>query len=350
MYSAGRLVRRLLMAAMVVAVAIPAGGAIAQPTRRLTPTAKAHVRQQLAGTPAAAPAGPNQIMGAGDISADPDTSNVDDLRTSELMVQAGVRWVFTAGDNQYPRGQIEDFLNPDGYDGSWGRLKDRTCPTVGNHEYMDPLPGPAGHLAYFAPPCPNRTVEYATTASGARIPTVYAVPCAPGSGWWCYHLDSQCTHAEETGPDCGRYSAQLNWFRRHMAAHVTSRRLVFWHHPRFGNGAPWGDDARVYWLYAVAAHQGRVCLVVSGHSHSYERFTSMTADGAVDGTFTAPRLFTVGTGGAPLIRFSRPPRVGTRYRDDRHHGVLRLTLGAGWWASEFDAGDGSIHDRASAGC
>jgi hypothetical protein len=86
MYKAGRLLRRLLMVALVVAVASPAGGAIAQPTRRLTPTAKTHVRQQLAGTPAAAPAGPYQIMGAGDISADPDASNVDDLRTSELMV------------------------------------------------------------------------------------------------------------------------------------------------------------------------------------------------------------------------------------------------------------------------
>ena len=88
---------------------------------RLTPAARAATRARLAGTAAVAPAAWNQIMGAGDISADPDTTTTADLATSEIMIQASPATLFTAGDNQYPRGQIEDFTDPDGYAGSWGR-------------------------------------------------------------------------------------------------------------------------------------------------------------------------------------------------------------------------------------
>jgi hypothetical protein len=157
-------------------------------------------------------------------------------------------------------------------------------------------------------------------------------------------------HAEGPGPSCARDSNQLNWFRRHMAAHPAKCRIVFYHHPRFGNGAPWGDDSQVYWLYAVAAFAGRASLIINGHSHAYERFTPMTPEGAVDRSFTAPRSFTVGTGGAPLRLFSRSPRTATRHRDASHHGVLRITLGKGHWATEFDRTDGVVADRASAGC
>jgi hypothetical protein len=228
-------------------------------------------------------------------------------------------------------------------------LKTKTCPTVGNHEYADAPPGPAGYLQYFNRPCPHRTIEYAKTSVGNIIPTVYAHACAPGSGWWCYHLDSQCTHAEGAGPSCLRTGDMLNWFRGHMAAHPTERRLVFYHHPRFGNGAPWGDDSRVADIYAVAAYQGRACLIVNGHSHDYERFTSMTTDGKADTSFTAPRSITVGTGGAKLVSSTQPLRVGTRYRE-ANHGVLRILLGADNWTAEFDRANGTVVDRVSASC
>ena len=56
---------------------------------RLTPAAKAATRARLVGTAAVAPAAWNQIMGAGDISADPDTTTTADLATSEILIQAG---------------------------------------------------------------------------------------------------------------------------------------------------------------------------------------------------------------------------------------------------------------------
>jgi hypothetical protein len=105
-------------------------------------------------------------MGAGDIDADPAGTATADLATSEIMIQANAATVFTAGDGQHPYGTIEAYSDPNGYAGSWGRpaLKSKTSPTVGNHDYRDPLPGPAGYLAYFSPPCPHRPdLEYART-------------------------------------------------------------------------------------------------------------------------------------------------------------------------------------------
>jgi hypothetical protein len=340
--------------ALVVAVA---PGVAAQQHDRITPAERDLARDALAGTAAVAPAAWNQVMGAGDISADPDTVSTADLATSEILLAARPATVFTAGDNQYPFGQLEDFEHPDGYAGTWGRapLKAITCAAVGNHEYLDPLTGPAGYLAYFRPNCPHRPdIEYARTAGGAVMPTVYAFRPAPGSGWWAYVLDSQCKHHDtpriEFGPSCSRHGNMLNWFRAHMAAHPARCRLAIWHHPRWVSGnARVTEDRLVYELYNVSAYQGRVSLVVNGHSHSYQRFTSMTAGGAVDKSFASPRTIVAGTGGARLRPFTGPARPGVRAQF-LAHGVLRLTLARGRWVSEFDGIDGRVRDRAGASC
>jgi hypothetical protein len=119
----------------------------------------------------------------------------------------------------------------------------------------------------------------------------------------------------------------LNWFRAHMAAHPAKCRLAIWHHPRWISGDARADeDVRVHELYNVSAYQGRISLILNGHSHSCQRFTSMLADGRIDLAYRAPRSITVGTGGAQLVPFTAPARTGTRFRTASHHGVLRVRL------------------------
>ena len=110
------------------------------------------------------------------------------------------------------------------------------------------------------------------------------------------------------------------------------------------------EDVRVDELYNVSAYQGRISLILNGHSHSYQRFASMLADGRIDPTHRAPRSITVGTGSAQLVPFTAPARTGTRCGTASHHGVLRVRLDPGRWTSEFDTTDGTVLDRASAGC
>jgi hypothetical protein len=350
-------VRRALLLVSLAAILMAVASAQAAAPKRLTPTRKAAVTASLTGTAAVADAPWNALMGAGDVSAALTDTNTRDFATSEIMRLASPGGIFADGDTQYPSGDLADFQSPDGYSGSWGRpeVKGITCAVVGNHEYRDAPPGPAGFLAYFNPNCPNHPdTEYATKVVNGvtvKIPTVYAFRCAPGSGWWCYGLDSQCAMegTREPGEDCSRYSPQLTFLRNHMAAHVTSRRIVFYHAPRWGNGAPFGDLAPVQWLYNVAAYHGRACLIINAHNHSYERFTSMLENGTIDTSYTYPRSFTVGTGGAAQIAFSKPIRVGTRVRFN-DYGVLRVTLGAGSWSSEFDSISGQVRDVTGASC
>lgn len=290
--------------------------------------------------PATAQTGDPVLVAAGDISPDPDvTTTNDDVRTAKLAVAANPTVVVPLGDPQYYDGAYEKFVDPDGYRGSWGRLKTKTCAVLGNHDYLDPPPGPAGFLAYFKPNCflPRR---------GPGVPAVYVYTVGT---WRVYVLDSECRHEWGTGPGCGRYDRMISWLRKDLQAHPRGCQLAIWHIPRWGQGAPWGDDAQVTWLWNVFSYWGGD-LVLNAHEHAYARFTSMREDGTADPTFQGPRAITVGTGGKSLIAFSKPAHAGTRYRDDKHFGVVRLRLAPNGWSSEFRRTDGVVADKAAAGC
>jgi acid phosphatase type 7 len=279
------------------------------------------------------------LVAVGDISPDPSVATVDDVRTAELAVAANPTVVAVLGDEQYEDGAYQKFIDLNGYQGSWGRLKAKTCAVIGNHEYLDPPAGPAGFRAYFQPNC-------VLPRSGPGIPGVYVYTVG---AWRVYVLDSECRHQWGTGPGCGRYDPMINWLRKDLQARRSGCQLGMWHIPRWGQGAPWGDDGQITWLWNVFSYWGGD-LVLNGHEHAYARFTSMRENGTADPTFQGPRAITVGTGGRSLIAFTKPAHAGTRYRDDKHFGVLRLQLSPRGWSSEFRRTDGVVADRASAGC
>ena len=76
---------------------------------------------------------------------------------------------------------------------------------------------------------------------------------------------------------CGAGSIQEQWLRADLAAHPAACTLAFWHHPRYSSGH---DGSHVtlsaFWsdLHAAGAE-----LVLSGHSHDYERFAPKDAQG-----------------------------------------------------------------------
>ena len=91
-------------------------------------------------------------------------------------------------------------------------------------------------------------------------------------------------------------------------------------------------------------------MVLTGHEHSYARFTAMTWDGHAAAFGRGIRQIVVGTGGRSLLPFTDPPREGARYRDDQHFGVVKLTLRDGSWSSAFYRTDGTVDDSVAAGC
>jgi hypothetical protein len=276
----------------------------------------------------ARPAGPPALVeavtfiGAGDIAV--CGSLADDATAALLDTIPGLIW--TAGDNAYPSGSRADFARC--YDASWGRHRDRTRPTPGNHEYW--TPNAAGYFEYFG------------EAAGE-----------PGKGWYSYRYGRWLVVALNTNVPAGRGSEQIRWLEAVLEENPVRCTVAYFHHPLVSSGAHGSDadsydnaDVRPIWetLYDAGAE-----IVLVGHDHHYERFAPMTPGGLPDPE-RGIRQFIVGTGGAVLRGRGRETHAGSEFFLEGYHGVLRLSLGAGGYAWQFVAADGRIMDSGRDSC
>ena len=80
-------------------------------------------------------------MGAGDIG---ECGRIGAQKTAELLDRFPGT-IFTAGDNAYMSGSMDEYKNC--YDPWWGRHRSRTRPSPGNHEYV--TANAAGYFQYY---------------------------------------------------------------------------------------------------------------------------------------------------------------------------------------------------------
>ena len=226
--------------------------------------------------------------------------------------------VFTAGDNAYFQGRAEDYR--DCYHPTWGRHRDRTRPSPGNHEYESP--GARPYYEYFG---------------GSAGPF--------GFGYYSFVLGNWTIYSLNSNAPMNQSSAQLNWLREELAASTTECSLAIWHHPVFSSG-PNGSHGPSRDLWRVL-HPAAVDVVVNGHDHLYERFAPQDPEGRSD-PLRGIRQFTVGTGGAELYAPAQLRPNSERISSE--FGVLKLTLNKTSYAWEFIAVDGRIRDSGSANC
>lgn len=295
--------------------------------------------------PAEAQTGTLVVVAVGDISPPPAEDKTDDMATAAIAIGANPTRVLLAGDTQYERGQLADFQSTRGFAASWGRpiLYNRTCPAVGNHEYLDPGVGAPGFFTYFGP-----RLAACANPGGRPDRGYYSFDLA--NGWHVVALNSDCGRDDPAAPACGAGSAQVTWLQSDLQAHAGSRCiLAYWHHPRWGSGF-FNDDANVA-LFWSALYHVHADLIVDGHEHHYARFGALDPAGHLHADGQGIRQITVGTGGRSLLGSRVPPHPeGLRYRDFDHYGILRLALSPTGWSSEFRRTDGVIADRAGAGC
>jgi calcineurin-like phosphoesterase family protein len=282
-----------------------------------SPSASAAVASPSSG-PTASAAVEAVIVGAGDIG---DCDTPDDTATGKLL--DGIDGtVFTAGDNAYPSGREEDFR--DCYDPVWGRVKDRTRPAPGNHDWEDDLKGYLGYFGKAAAPDGESWYSYDLGA------------------WHVVVLDSMC--GENGG--CGKGSDQGKWLAADLAASDAVCTLAIWHQPRFSSGEH-GNYSGVepFWeaLYADGAD-----VVINGHDHDYERFAPQDPDGNED-RGSGIREFVVGTGGAELRPFE-DARPNSELRAAVAHGVLKLELHPRSYDWTFIPTRGDFADAGSGPC
>lgn len=265
------------------------------------------------------------LVGAGDIAS------CDDLAGAEATAQLIDKipgTVFAAGDLAYPDGSDEQFAKC--YGPTWGRFKNRTRPSPGNHEYHSD--GGTGYAHYFGPAAGDPKGAYYSYDLGA---------------WHIIVLNSEC----DAVGGCNAGSAQELWLRQDLAAHPALCTLAYWHKPLFSSGASHGDDPEVkpLWddLFAADAE-----IVINGHDHHYERFAPQDPSGKLD-SLRGMREFVVGTGGKNSHRnLAEAPKPNSEVRQSDTFGVLKLTLHPTSYEWEFvpeagrtfvDSGKGACH-------
>jgi len=262
------------------------------------------------------------LIGAGDIADCTDLSGAE--ATAKLLEQnAGT--VMAVGDLAYPDGTKENF---DCYDKTWGRVKGRTRPAVGNHEFHS-----TGATFYF---------KYFGSAAGDPKDGYYSYELGT---WHIIVLNSEC--AEVGG--CNAGSRQEKWLRADLAAHPAACTLAYWHKPLFSSGGKHGDDPEIKPLWQ-ALYEANADVIVNGHDHDYERFLPQDPSAKADRQ-RGMREFVVGTGGKNHRPFVAP-HANSEVRNADAFGVLKLTLKAGGYDWQFipevgknfsDAGSGVCH-------
>jgi len=253
-------------------------------------------------------AGDPVIAAAGDIACGQSSSGCGYVQTSDLLLQIDPDRVIPLGDLQYDDGDYDDFLQF--YDPSWGRLKARTKPVPGNHEYQ--TSGAAGYFDYF------NGAGNATGPAGDRGKGYYSYDLG---AWHLVALNSNCNDAG----GCGAGSPQEQWLRADLAANAADCTLAYWHHPFWSSDDRDLDTERLRPLVEALYDDGADVLLV-GHSHFYERFAPQNPDGALDPGLGL-REFIVGTGGKSTRGFgSIAPN--SQARNNEAFGVLKLTLQA----------------------
>jgi len=94
---------------------------------------------------------------------------------------------------------------------------------------------------------------------------------------------------------------------------------------------------------------GGVDVLLSGHSHNYERFAPQNASGGLDNT-NGIRQFVVGTGGAGLYAIAAAA-PHSEVRNNTARGVLKLTLSSDRYDWQFvPVAGASFTDGGSASC
>jgi hypothetical protein len=279
------------------------------------------------------------IAAAGDIACDPSDPGYNGGRgtahrcrqraTSNLLVGAGLAAVLPLGDIQYDSPSASNLRAV--YDRTWGRVKSISHPILGNHDgagnsYFDYFNGRGA----------------ANGRAGRRGRGYYSYNVGT---WHIVALNSNCTRVS-----CGRGSIQERWLRADLARHRSACTLAYWHHPRYSSGH---DGSHItlsaFWkdLYKAGAE-----VVLSGHSHDYERFAPRNGDGKT--SRIGIRQFVVGTGGAFMTGLGSSRLGGSKVAQNHTFGVLKLRLHPRRYHWRFvpiagqtwtDSGSGRCHGR-----
>ena len=250
-------------------------------------------------------------------------------RTSDMVLAAGdaVQHVLAVGDLQYEHGEWADLQVS--YDPTWGRLKAKTKPVPGSHEYS--IAGAPDYYRYWGERAfPDRTSNYSFEIDG----------------WDVYALNSACVIRH-----CSPGGKIYEWLKGELAGAPPDRcQMAYWHHPivslgQFGNNVTMPPMAELL-------HDAGVDLIVNAHDHNYQRWARITPEAAVDHD-NGYRNIIVGSGGVNhhrLYQIDPVRHAGFETGTDKEFGVLFMKLNPQGYAWEYRTLSGTYTDTGKEVC
>jgi Ca2+-binding RTX toxin-like protein len=274
------------------------------------------------------------IAAAGDIACrSSDSVTADKCRqqyTANLLSNAGLSKVLPLGDLQYDTGLVG---SSGAYGPTWGpsSVKSISAPVIGNHEsrsdYYDYFNGSGNSNGPAGP----RNLGYYSYDVGS---------------WHLIALNSNCATSTDQ-ISCAAGSPQEQWLRNDLSGNAGKCTLAYFHHARFSSGHD-GDNVFMQPIWQ-SLYDAEADVVLAAHSHDYERFAPMDANGNRDSA-GGIREFVVGTGGAFFTGISNI-RPNSDVHQNNTYGILKLTLHPGSYDWEFVPESGrSFSDSGTANC
>lgn len=254
-------------------------------------------------TPSAAPTAGYRLVAVGDIAS----SGGAQAKTAAIVTKRAPQRFVALGDLAYNAGSTSNFRNY--YDPAYGKFKPITWPLPGNHEYL--TSGASGFKSYFG---------------------------ITGTTWWVKRLGPWTVIGLDSEKPTS--TTQLAFLKSALTANNGRPTIVAWHRPRFSTGQH-GNATDMQTLWATAARDRDVRIMLWGHDHDYERMSV-----PITTTHTV-QAFVVGTGGAELRPFAKARTSRTVTRIAGAYGVLDLRLRSTGWSWFFVRTDGTVADSGS---
>jgi hypothetical protein len=254
------------------------------------------------------------LVGTGDIA---DCPNFSGAEATAKLVDGVDGLVFTSGDNVYENGSADEFRNC--YEPTWGRFKDRTRPTPGNHEYN--TPGASGYFSYFG-----------------------AVAGPSGRGYYSYDHGNWKVFSLNSNRQAA-LAQQRSWLEQELKANTAKCTLAYWHHPVYSSGFE-GNTSTMHDVWRLL-YEYKVDVVITGHSHDYERLAPLGPNGEIDRD-RGIRQFVVGTGGKSFTNMGERVAASEAVNATQQ-GVLRMTLAPDSYSWEFLPVAGRTYRDAGSG-
>jgi hypothetical protein len=223
--------------------------------------------------------------------------------------------LLTLGDNAYNNGTDAEYQNY--FFNIYPTIMRNSVlwPTIGNHD-SGQVSNPPASLPYFNIFSLPQSAQAGGVASGTS--RYYSFDYG-NIHFVC--LDSMTSDRSVNG-------AMMTWLRNDLTANTKSWLIAFWHHPPYSKGSHDSDtstnETQMRQTVLPVLEQYGVDLVLSGHSHSYERSFLIDNHYGLSNTFSAANKKNAGDGREGGAGAYTKPTVGP----SAHEGTVYAVAGS----------------------